>query len=161
MRGFFPAVALAVLWAFSLGSWMMLLEGRPNGWRIFLGRGVIQYNWPTTANWKLVGKQDWSIGSSLRVHGKLVRWYVRRPLWSLSYAQRMDWRLVLIAGHVNVPVFYFVGLALAPAVVWRVVAWLRLKPAWACQACGYDRRATPAGDPCPECGAEASVGLSS
>ncbi len=32
----------------------------------------------------------------------------------------------------------------------------RLRPAWKCPTCGYDRRGLPAGAPCPECGAEAN-----
>lgn len=50
------------------------------------------------------------------------------------------------------PKFVYIGMVGGTLAWWVWDQRRRIRPEWACQACGYDLRGTPGGAVCPECG---------
>jgi len=91
------------------------------------------------------------------------------PFWfvpdSLGLADDFEWQFHMndtyAAGYVVIPIWAIVLAILIPtALLWGRDVRRVIRRRGQCLGCGYDRRATPAGAVCPECGEPVHAALS-
>ena len=151
VRGFLPVVLLLVLWVFFMGSWIGWCGVPPVEPRAVLGAGCVHVDWETATTWHVIGTPTWWLGTNFTINGTRAVWHARQPLWDISQALTTDFKLIVKAGQVQLPLFYPAILAavLAAGLDYRRRA--RHQP-WRCTHCLYDLRNSAKAARCPECG---------
>ena len=95
------------------------------------------------------------IALSLVLLGLLGAWITIEFDWTLGGGELLLPRTYAWLGFTWVS-WLFNPLLLAASIYWGITARQAYKPEWACQACGYDVRASERGQ-CPECGTRIPV----
>lgn len=150
-RSFLPAVGLLVLWVIAAGTHLLWFGAPPVEPRANLGRGCVLVCWETKATWHLIGAPTTLLGRNLNINGVPLTWYAGNPLWDISQLKDADFKLIIKAGVVQLPLLYPVVIAAIVPILTSLWQRSQREP-WQCTHCRYDLRNTPGVLRCPECG---------
>lgn len=150
MWGFLPAVMLLLLAAASTMfrlHWQ--LDNGPPHRRCSIGDGGVIYCWDTRSRWAYTSRPRISLGLGITKNGQPLNPFVDLHSWPPDFEQAAR-PLALVAGNVQVSLFYLPVIAALPAAIFALIR--KRRQAWMCPACRYDLRGLPQDSACPECG---------